>query len=240
MSEVLQQNNAELLGAKCSVMAQVRRLKKDHENLFAKFKYTSVDDFKDHLRPLLAEHGLSIHMHQCKCELTLISTEKKKDAPYLTFDFECTIQHKSGQQAEPETITVILPFVGAQTTGQARSYALKEYMKTEFMASSGDSDDADQSEELTELSKQAARPLHGVLTQELREAVLIGPDAMLEWATSRKPSLDVMPKDWRTMLQVEYKEGLATRGMSVDEPSDKTISANESLDKEYAEAMKEN
>lgn len=190
-----------------AVMLDVKRLKKADNNAFAKYRYTSVDDFKDALRPMLSERGLSARMTETSCEILEGKSADKRDAK---FAFAITLEHTSGVVSEPENITVILPYVGAQTTGQARSYALKEWLKSRFMASSGDSEDADAHDTTEELSKADARALFAELQEELRLATKAGKTTMEAWAESRRPSLEVLPKDWRLRLQVQYREGLAT------------------------------
>ena len=143
-----------------------------------------------------------------------------KEKYSLRFEFACTIKHVSGSCGDIEPITVILPFVGAQTTGQARSYALKEYLKSAFLASSGDSEDADAHDEMETLSKQEARPLFRELQAELRQAAKHGREAMKTWVGNRKPSISVMPKDWQILLRKEYQEGLATGTLKRAEPEE--------------------
>lgn len=200
-----------LTEAVVEVMKAVKRLKKADNNAFAKYRYTSVDDFKDALRPLLSNSGISVRMTETGCELQEGKTDEKgKVALVIKFTFSVTLEHVSGALSEPECITVILPYVGAQTTGQARSYALKEWLKSRFLASSGDSEDADQHDETEEMSKAEARALYVELTEELRLAVHAGKTKMEDWAEHRRASIAVMPKDWRLQLQRQYKEGLAT------------------------------
>lgn len=201
------------------VMSEVRRLKRADNNAFAKYRYTSIDDFKDAMRPILARCGLSVSMKETECDFVEVKNDKDKATPYLRFTFSLTLEHTSGQKADPEDISVVLPFVGAQTTGQARSYAMKEWLKSRFLASSGDSEDADQHDTSEELSKAEARPLYAELQEELRKATLVSLDAMKEWVERRRASIDVLPKDWRLQLQRIYKEGMATRKAQPESPA---------------------
>lgn len=196
--------------AVAKVMLDVKRLKKADNNAFAKYRYTSVDDFKDALRPILADNDLSISLTENNSIFSTVKNSKGEETTILKFNFEATLHHANGESATPEGISVALPFVGAQTTGQARSYALKEYLKSRFLASSGDSEDADQHDTDLELSRAEARPIYKELQEQLGEAAKDGADAMKEWVSKRRPSIDILPKDWRLQLRARYQEFLAT------------------------------
>lgn len=135
-----------LTKAIANVMKEVKRQGAKDENKFGNYKYTSVDDYKDHLRPLLGMQGLAVHCDQTGfCLENVVTSGKGGDKNTLAarYDFEITLSHVSGERAESERITVMLPFVGAQTTGQARSYALKEWAKSRFWATSGNTTESD-------------------------------------------------------------------------------------------------
>lgn len=210
--------------ATAAVMKEVKRLRKADNNAFAKYRYTSVDDFKDALRPLLAKHGLVPNANELSCD-TFEKADEKSKAPSLhaKFRFELWLEHISGEEGKPEGLTVMMPYTGAQTTGAARSYAIKEWLKSKFLASSGDSEDADEAEVVEELSKAEARPIYAELEKELRVASADGEAALREWAERRRPSIEVMPKDWRVLLRREFKEGLATAGRRRGEAPASTV-----------------
>lgn len=204
----------ELNQALSDAMKQVRRLKKADNNAFAKYKYTSVDDFKDTLRPILAELGLSISVDEVSCKMVQTVNDKEKKTNNLKFKFAIRLEHQSGEKGRKERLTVMLPYVGAQTSGAARSYAVKEYLKSRFLASSGDSEDADRHDENITLSKQESRPLYKELQEELNNAIQQDRNAMEAWALRRKPSINILPNDWQLMLRRTYQEALATGKVS--------------------------
>jgi hypothetical protein len=203
MPETLYRNVAT---ATSKVMAEVRRLRKADNNAFAKYRYTSVDDFKDAIRPLMAKHGLTPNADELSCDLFDRVDDKNKTSAHAKFTFSLWLEHISGEEGKPERLTVMLPYVGAQTSGAARSYAIKQWVKSKFLASSGDSEDADQHDVTEELSKAEARPIYTELEKELREAAVKGREAMEEWVDRRRPSIEVLPKDWRVLLQREYRK----------------------------------
>ena len=53
------------------------------------------------------------------------------------------MQHESGESTEPSGMDVMLPLTGAQTSGSAQSYALKQFLRGLLMISTGEKDDAD-------------------------------------------------------------------------------------------------
>lgn len=127
-----------------AVMAKVKRLEKGDKNQFGKYAYTSVDDFKDSIRPLLATTGIVVHMTEVgTVEIIELTKDDGKKSVVAKYVFSITLEHTSGEKGSPEQSTVMLPYTGAQTTGAARSYAFKEWSKSRFLISSGDLDDAD-------------------------------------------------------------------------------------------------
>lgn len=144
MSEPTPKLNAAI----AAVMAKVKRLEKGDRNNFGKYAYTSVDDFKDAVRPLLAEAGITIHATEVGTVETIELTKtddsgRQTKSVVAKYVFSFTLEHNSGEKGSPEQSTVMLPYTGAQTTGAARSYAIKEWLKSRLLMSSGDLDDAD-------------------------------------------------------------------------------------------------
>jgi hypothetical protein len=184
----------------CRVMAGVRRLEKGHRNEFAKYMFTSSDDFKDAVRPLLAENGLSIGIEEVELNYREIKGSRDKESVIASYVFEIQLRGHGTAEA-PERITVALPFTGAQTTGAARSYAIKEWLKTKFLMSSGDVDaeaDLTNHDSGERLSKQEARETYTGLQDELNEAVQNAATAqeIADWYKENEYRVNVLPKDW--------------------------------------------
>lgn len=208
--------------AVANVMAEGKRLVKDQMNSFANYNFTSVDDYKDFYRPLFAKNGLSIIQNEVHFEF--FRTEKAgKFTDNCVYKYCFRLRHSSGEEGSEEHATVALPFVGAQTNGIARSYALKEYLKSVVMASSGDlAEDADY-EKLT-LSKAQIREL-GIwenLETSIREVGNNGTKEDLKgWYEINRIMVDALPDDFRKMLQVEFKQAqLAVEARSQSEKKD--------------------
>lgn len=195
------QRSAEFGAAVCAVMAEVRRLEKKGRNEFAKYAYTSSDDYKDGIRPLLARHGLDIDIEEEAVDFREIKDEKEKQKFVVAYRFAMTLRF-GAEEAPPSHITVVLPFVGPQTTGIARSYALKEWMKGKFLLTSGDtSDEADALASGSggqRLSKQEARETYTRLQEELAAVDEEAKDAnaVNKWFQENLYRVEVLPQDW--------------------------------------------
>jgi len=207
----------EINKAICAVMAEVKRLEKAGLNAFDKYNFTSIDDFKDHIRPLLAKHGLNVSISEHGIEIVPLENSQGKMKTNVRVTFAITLSHVSGEVAPSDVSTVILPYTGAQTAGIAKSYAIKEWIKGRFLASSGDvAEEADmrRQDEFTApsvMSKKDAKPLYEGLQKELREIVSErNSAAMLQWALDNRPQLLQLPKDWQDELRQEYAREFET------------------------------
>lgn len=215
---------AGLAEAILSVMRQVHRLDKASKNEHGKYDFTSVDDFKDFVRPLMVEAGLVLHVTQTAFQMVQY-VDGKGDRAVAQFDFKITLEHApTKEKGEPEDVTVALPMTGAQTSGAAKSYVIKEWMKAKFLISSGDSqDEADlieQSREGLRLPKKDARPLYEQLQKEMTEvAEKRDHEALAQWWLSSKERSETLPKDWFLTLRQEYADAY------------KSLKANEELDR---------
>lgn len=214
MSETFTSESA-MRTAICRVKLEIKRLEKAGFNNFDKYKFTSADDFKDHLRPLMAKHGLDVSVDEISFEMLDIMNSKKELKASCKITYAFTLGHTSGETSSPERATIILPYTGAQTAGISKSYIIKEWLKSRFLASSGDVDEeADmrrQDNHLTTLSKKDARPLFDALTKELRDTSgNNNPADLIDWASDNRDLLAQLPVDWKDELRREYAVALDT------------------------------
>ena len=122
-----------------AVLADIHRLKKDDKNQHGGYAYVSVDDVKDHVRPLLAKNSLHFSITEVSYELVGVAG-KSGTTSSAKIAYEVRLRHVSGEEMPPEFITIVLPYTGAQTAGAARSYAVKEWMKSTLLVSTGEKD----------------------------------------------------------------------------------------------------
>ena len=108
-----------------------------------------------------------------------------------------------------------LPYTGAQTSGAAQSYALKEAVyKGLLQASSGDLNEEADLQEQTQLSdhnrlgKADAKPLWEALQREMRdiETTERSSAALADWWKNNQDQLSVLPLDWFAMIKKEYAD----------------------------------
>ncbi len=160
----------ELTKAVCAVMSELQRVAKGDENKHGGYKYASVDDMKDGLRPLLAKHGLEVRITESGWSIEQLTTKSGTQVA-ARFVFDITLRHISGAQDEPERTTVLLPHTGAQTTGAAKSYALKEWLKGRFLVSTGEQDEADSSAPQDYTAAEQPKTIDAAQFRELRDLI---------------------------------------------------------------------
>ncbi len=211
----------ELSKAVAAVMSEIVRLKKADENKHGQYKYVSVDDIKDLVRPLLAKNGLSLSMTELSYSLETLQMRNGASVnAKITYEFR--LRHISGEEDEPERITILLPQTGAQTSGAAKSYAIKEYSKARFFVSTGEKDmidggadaDAFKPQEYTEAPEPPPEPpkaydRNPIVRQEfmrlqkgVREIADMGTleDLAFYWKNNQD-NIKSLPADWKVELQ---------------------------------------
>ena len=217
-----------LVAAKLAVMTEVKRLEKLFENKHGGYKFASVDDFKDHIRPIMARHGLTLHITEDGFDFIAVKNAKGGESNVAKIRFRFTLHHVSGETSEPSYFTVCLPYTGAQTSGAAQSYAIKEGVyKGLFQASSGDAtEEADlhdqgQFSSADRLSKAEGRPVFEALQRELRSLAEETRDhvQVADWWSANKTQINVLPTDWYVTLKQEYADTY------------KTLKASEEMDR---------
>jgi hypothetical protein len=216
----------------CAVMAALKRLEKKDRNKFASYDFTSVDDFKDELRPLFAKNGLWLEVKEIDFQFMELKDDKDKTRHVVKFKFEIRLRHVSGEKGARQPITIALPYTGAQTSGAARSYAVKEWCKSGVMASSGDTQEEadllDNSRENLRLSRADGRPLYTEMEKGLRESEKSADyTAVASWWQDNKEKLEMLPKDW--FLEIKGKYADAYKSLKAQADLDEM--SNEELDK---------
>jgi hypothetical protein len=122
---------AEALFATAKAVAD-NPLVKDVENEFAKFKYVPIDSYYAAIPPLALKNGLF-----WRCRETAVGGEGKT----FKFQYAFDLIHKDGATVEGyDVVTIYHPAQGAQSSGSARSYADKLFMRTAFKCVTGERD----------------------------------------------------------------------------------------------------
>ena len=122
-----------------SAMEEVQKLPKDDSNEHGNYSFASIDKFLDACRPILAARGLHPNIDGVASDTFMAGSNKL----WGKFSYRISMHHESGQSTEPSGIDIMLPLTGAQTSGSAQSYALKQYLRGLLMISTGEKDDPD-------------------------------------------------------------------------------------------------
>ena len=123
----------------CAAMGDIKTIGKNEYNDHSNYDFASIDKFLEMVNPICVKHGLFSTVEMKNVE-TFISSKKTM---WGTFHFEITLCHKDGDQMPPVNIVVMSPITGPQTSGAVQSYALKQFLRGQFLIPTGDKDDAD-------------------------------------------------------------------------------------------------
>ena len=152
----------EIAKAIIAVMAGVKKLGKEGDNKFAKYKYTSVDQFYEALGPLMAEHKIfdiclerstSVEVRE-----TVDDFGKSKKSAWLTAEYDFWLYHEGGSCFGPISRTQVAQATGAQSYASVQSYAEKYFLRNLFKVPTGDVDEVDASAQNGLPVKVAAPP----------------------------------------------------------------------------------
>jgi len=122
-----------------AAMGQIQKLAKGDRNQHGNYSFASVDAFLDMCRPICAEHGLHPQVDSVGTETFSAGNAKL----WAKFSYKIGMGHVSGEKTDPVGMDVMLPLTGAQTSGSAQSYAVKQYLRALLLISTGERDDPD-------------------------------------------------------------------------------------------------
>lgn len=139
-------------GAINAVMKAMKRLEKGETNKHGGYRFASVDDFYDTVRPLMAEAGLIVGSDEDGFEIINTGTPDKP-SNWLKLSFLFNLSHADGETwaHTPRRTIMVNASMGSQAFGAAQSYAEKQYLRSLFKISTGDPDaDSQPHEQLPE------------------------------------------------------------------------------------------
>lgn len=130
-----------------AVMADIPKLAREETNKHANYKFASIDDFLDAVRPLCAKHKLAIV--QDEASFTIVQTMDKygKPSDWLQMGFAYTVATAGVSWGPVMRSIMVRADMGSQAFGAAQSYSLKQFMRSLFQISTGDGEDADSHEQ---------------------------------------------------------------------------------------------
>ena len=122
---------------------EVRVIGKSDRNKFDGYDFASIDKFLMLVNPICGRNGLFPIVSQREVEFYDNVNSKGGKSVWARFFFDITLFHSSGENIGPFNMMVCVPMNGAQTSGSAQSYALKQFFRSTLMIPTGDKDDAD-------------------------------------------------------------------------------------------------
>jgi len=133
---------SELIKAWSNAIGAIGKICKENKNSFDNYDFASIDNFLAAVSPVVADNQLVISQQEMSYEIIAKETRNGK-SQWLLFRFEFVIHHVSGEESTPFIRTAAVPFTGAQAFGSGQSYALKQFLRSAFLISTGDQDDPD-------------------------------------------------------------------------------------------------
>ena len=141
------------------VMRSVGPITKESKNAQGNYQYASVDAFLEMINPACAEAGLIISPIELSCDLTEFESSNDrgtKTRRQFTFKYNFMLIAEDGTSwcNERDVRSVTVEATGAQASGAAQSYALKQYARALFQIPTGD-EDADAADKIQASSIRA-------------------------------------------------------------------------------------
>jgi hypothetical protein len=129
--------------AVAAAVREVRVLGKSDRNKFDGYDFASIDKFLALVNPICGRNGLFPMVSLDSFEAYENTNSKGGKSTWARFSYSITIYHESGEHLPPVSIMVSVAMNGAQASGTAQSYALKQFFRSLLMIATGDKDDAD-------------------------------------------------------------------------------------------------
>ena len=132
-----------IFSAIAAAASEVKVLGKSERNKFDGYDFVSIDKFLALVNPICSKNGIFPVVSQREVEFYENTNAKGGKSVWARFFYDVTLYHESGSSLGPTNIMVSVPMNGAQASGSAQSYALKQFFRSTLMIPTGDKDDAD-------------------------------------------------------------------------------------------------
>lgn len=129
-----------------AVMADIPKLEREETNKHANYKFASIDDFLDAVRPLCAAQRLVIEQDEINFEIIQTTDKYGKASDWLLMKHGYTLAVDGNKRGPIMRSIMVRADMGSQAFGAAQSYSLKQFMRSLFQISTGD-DESDTSEQ---------------------------------------------------------------------------------------------
>jgi len=198
--QVVLPDHTSIYAAIAASAREVRVIGKSERNKFDGYDFASIDKFLMLVNPICGRNGLFPIIAQREVEFYDNVNSKGGKSVWARFFFDVTLYHSTGQTLGPVNMMVAVPMNGAQTSGSAQSYALKQFFRSTLMIPTGDKDDADLNATETHRSTPPAAAKPQTVTPDqyikLRDtAEAAGVPAEKICAAYEAPSFEQFPAD---------------------------------------------
>ena len=139
----VQVTHKSIAAAIASAVREVRVIGKGDRNKFDGYDFASIDKFLMLVNPICGRNGLFPIVAQREVEFYENVNSKGGKSVWARFFYDVTMYHETGETLGPINMMVAVPMNGAQSSGSAQSYALKQFFRAMLMIPTGDKDDAD-------------------------------------------------------------------------------------------------
>lgn len=175
--------------------SQVKVLGKSERNKFDGYDFVSIDKFLALVNPICSQNGLFPIISQREVQFYENVNSKGGKSTWARFYYDVTLFHSSGETLGPTNIMVSVPMNGAQATGSAQSYALKQFFRATLMIPTGDKDDADliPTEDHKAPEVKTVSPDQFIKLRDLAEQAGVSEETVCEKAGAQ--SLEQFPAD---------------------------------------------
>lgn len=199
-----------------AIYGEIERLKETDTNKHGGYKFAPVDSYRDDIRKRFFKHKLIDRIN----EIYSSAVSEGLKAGTVKFQYEWWMMHvESGEATQPITRSVLLPYVGSQTSGIASSFAWKEFVKNEFKYSTGEPDPTHQMGEADErvgdkLAMPESEEASGYLSDALEELIKSKPtrEQLEAWKDEAHPVLAQLRNEHFGKIKAVYTKAWKAAG----------------------------
>lgn len=132
----------QISAAIAKAITKVKILGKEDRNTHGNYNFASIDKFLEMVNPILGSVGVFVIPDMVDMS-TYKMTTRNGESTWAKYTFQLTAYHESGESLPPVTSIVCVQLTGAQASGSAQSYALKQFYRGLLLIPTGDRDDPD-------------------------------------------------------------------------------------------------
>ena len=129
----------EIAKAQIEAMLKIEKISKDARNEQGRYNYATVDQVYDDLRPILAEVGINPISFPVSSKI-VARPGRQGDNNWLDCEFDIVVYHASGAAFDAGRHGVSVIFTGPQSSGAAKSFVMKYFLRDWLKIATGDLD----------------------------------------------------------------------------------------------------